>query len=87
MPGNGFLVEAPAIPWEQDNLPPAAGHYCFVATVDHQFDPQPDTAVFTWAEFLDFIRNYNNVTWRNFNVVDLIPAGSGAGGGASASSS
>jgi len=82
VPGNGFLVEAPEIPWEKDNLPPTKGHRCFVATVDHQLDPQPDTAVFTWAEFLDFVRNYNNVTWRNFNVVDDLPTPPRGEGGA-----
>ena len=67
----------PAITWDT-NLPPATGHYCFIATVNHPADPQPvdpsdpiDPAV-AWSNFLSYIRNNNNVTWRNFDVVTAI---------------
>jgi hypothetical protein len=95
VPPNGLLVEAPEIPWSMANLPPASGHYCFVATVDHPLDPEPLTAVFeaaavagdltpAWEAFFMYVRNNNNVTWRNFNAVDLPAPGGGAGGAAPA---
>jgi hypothetical protein len=31
----------------------------------------PGPPGFDWNGFCNFIRNYNNVTWRNFNVVEL----------------
>ena len=34
-------------------------------------------ADFDWDDFRNFIRNYNNVTWRNFNVEDNLPDPSG----------
>jgi hypothetical protein len=95
VPPNGSLVEAPEIPWAMANLPPASGHYCFVATVDHPLDPEPLTGVFAaaavagdltpaWEAFYAYIKNNNNVTWRNFNAVDLPAPGGGAGGAAPA---
>jgi len=78
VPANGWLVEAPEIVWDQGNLPASAGHRCFVATVDHPLDPQPNTADFDWDQFLAYIRNNNNVTWRNFEVVELPTGGNAA---------
>ena len=77
VPASATLVAAPTITWESGNLP-AAGHYCFVATVHHQLDPQPDHVSFTWPQFVAYIRNYNSVTWRNFDVVDVPAGGDGA---------
>ena len=51
---------------------PATGHYCFVAIAHHPLDPAPTPPVGSWTQFVDFIRDNNNVTWRNFNVVDLL---------------
>jgi serine protease len=63
------LTVTDAIPW---NAVPATGHYCFVAVVDHPLDPAPPPPTGSWTQYFDFIRNNNNVTWRNFNVVDLV---------------
>jgi serine protease len=42
--------------------------------VHHPDDPAPDPVDFLdWNNFQIFIRNNNNVTWRNFNVVDNAP--------------
>lgn len=71
VPPNNVMTVSPAITWPKGKIP-AAGHYCFIAVVDHGQDPAP-----TRAQFLDFdyfnayIRTNNNVTWRNFNVVAL----------------
>lgn len=71
------LTVTAAIPWP---APPAAGHYCFVATVNHPYDPAPATPSPTdWAGFMTFLRQSNNVTWRNFNVVDSESLTRGAG--------
>ena len=46
-----------------------------MAVLDHPMDPAPPIPGPTdWAGFLDMIRNHNNVTWRNFNVVDVDPS-------------
>lgn len=63
------LTVSEAIAW---NGVPATGHYCFVAIVDHPLDPAPLPPTGSWTQYFDFIRNNNNVTWRNFNVVDLV---------------
>jgi hypothetical protein len=71
-PGN-TLVVAPGLTWPAAAIP-APGHYCFVARLDHSQDPAPPLPGPTdWAGFLDMVRNHNNVTWRNFNVVDGTP--------------
>ncbi len=31
----------------------------------------PRSAVADWTSFLEYVRSNNNVTWRNFNVVDV----------------
>jgi hypothetical protein len=73
MPQGDTLVVADAITWQSADIP-ATGHYCFVGVLDHTGDPAPAIPPATdWAGFTDFIRNQNNVTWRNFNVVDVDP--------------
>lgn len=73
VPQGDTLVVADSIVWSSTNIP-ATGHYCFVGVIDHPGDPAPPLPPATdWAGFTDFIRNQNNVTWRNFNVVDVDP--------------
>ena len=55
---------------------PATGHYCFVAgLIGNAQDPAPAPGRFPRLEQLHavFIRANNNVTWRNFNVVNNVP--------------
>lgn len=67
------LTASGAIIWRQTDIP-GAGHYCFVGLVDNAADPAPGPADFlNWDNFLRFIREKNNVTWRNFNVEDNDP--------------
>jgi len=67
------LEVADPVTWSSADIP-ATGHYCFVGIVDHPGDPAPPMPPATdWAGFTDFIRNQNNVTWRNFNVVNVDP--------------
>ncbi|MBK7970789.1 MAG: hypothetical protein IPK08_18740 [Bacteroidetes bacterium] len=52
---------------------PVAGHYCFLGLLNAQ-DPAPDPADFlNWDHFTRFIRDNNNVTWKNFNIRDNDP--------------
>lgn len=68
------LTVSPAIIWPQSALP-APGHYCLVGLVGNGRDPAPGPADFgTWDDFIRFIRENNNVTWRNFNVVPNDPS-------------
>lgn len=78
VPIGNVITVSPAITW---STVPAPGHYCFVAVLDHPVDPKPiDPANFptmTAADYHDLIRNHNNVTWRNFNVVNNLPPQAG----------
>jgi hypothetical protein len=67
-----FKVSDPIV-WPAAQIP-ATGHYCLVGIVDTPLDPAPPTPAFDdFDDFRNFIRNSNNVTWRNFNVVDVDP--------------
>ncbi len=69
VPTGDVLTVADAIVWAAGDIP-AVGHYCFVAIVETADDPAPTLAsLVDFDNFLAFIRNNNNVTWRNFNVV------------------
>lgn len=74
VPQGDTLVVADPITWADGDIP-GTGHYCFVGILDHPSDPAPPLPGPTdWDGFMNFIRNLNNVTWRNFNVVDLDPS-------------
>jgi serine protease len=66
---NNVMTVSPEIRWPAVSVPPA-GHYCFVALVGNAQDPAPTRANFlNFDYFFAYIRNNNNVTWRNFDVV------------------
>lgn len=65
-------VAGPLI-WSSANIP-ATGHYCFVAVLGSTGDPAPDPMqIGVSISFTDYVRLYNNVAWKNFDVVDLLP--------------
>jgi hypothetical protein len=73
LPPGDVLTVSPALVWPQAEIP-GTGHYCFVVTLQHPNDPAPPTpGPLDWATFQDMIRAHNNVTWRNFNVVNDLP--------------
>lgn len=73
VPQGDSLVVTNPITWNAGDIP-GTGHYCFVGILEHPNDPAPPTpSLMDWNQFREFIMNYNNVTWRNFNVVDLDP--------------
>lgn len=70
VPATGDLMVTQALTWVSGAIP-ATGHYCYVGILDHPDDPAPPLpGVTDWAGFESLIRDNNNVTWRNFNVVD-----------------
>ena len=55
-------------------LIPAPGHYCMIAVVSDGLDPAPDhTLISSVSDYLYFVRNTNNIAYRNMDVVDLVP--------------
>jgi hypothetical protein len=69
VPGGDVLtVSNDPIKW----IAPDAGHYCFVGLVGCPEDPAPPkpSEIQDWDHFLCYIRENNNITWRNSNVVD-----------------
>ncbi|MFN0088997.1 MAG: S8 family serine peptidase [Acidimicrobiales bacterium] len=72
VPAGDTLVVTDALVWPAAAIP-ASGHYCFVGILDHPADLAPVLPSPTdFDGFRAFIRNQNNVTWRNFNVIDDI---------------
>ncbi len=71
VPSGSVEVISSPIPWPASNLP-APGHYCFVVLLDAEDDPQPFPPVSfpNPADYRNYIRNNNNVAWRNFNIID-----------------
>lgn len=73
VPIGDVLTVSPALPWPSGDIP-ATGHYCFVVTLQHPNDPAPPIpGPLDWNSFKDMIRAHNNVTWRNFNVINDLP--------------
>jgi hypothetical protein len=74
VPAGDSLVVSPVITWPSAALP-GLGHFCFVATVSHPSDDAPPLpGPMSFTDFYALIRNHNNVTWRNFDVVNLDPS-------------
>jgi hypothetical protein len=71
--GDLLTVSDPPITWPAAQIP-KPGHYCFVALIGNAEDPAPVPADFmNWKTFRRLIRENNNVTWRNFQVVGNTP--------------
>jgi hypothetical protein len=78
VPTGNLLTVSDAITWPSAEIP-ATGHYCFVGLVGNAQDPAPAPADFlNFDNFRLFIRANNNVTWRNFNVVNNVPPSAGS---------
>jgi hypothetical protein len=70
VPSNSVKVVGPVV-WPSDDIP-AQGHYCFIALVNSGNDPAPDPAtILSMNDFYNFIRENNNATWKNFDVIDM----------------
>ena len=74
------LTVSDALTWPNEAIP-ATGHYCFVGLIGTDADPAPPLTDFLdWNNYVAFVRNNGNVTWRNFNVVDNVPPAAGIRG-------
>jgi thermolysin len=50
---------------------PAPGHYCMIAVISDGLDPAPDhTLISSVSDYLHFVRNTNNIAYRNMDVVN-----------------
>lgn len=79
IPTGSSLEVSDAITWAAAAVP-GTGHYCFVAVAGNGQDPKPGPAAFTtWANYLTFVQNNNNVAWRNFDVIPAPPSASREG--------
>lgn len=73
VPQGDTIAIAGPLTWPAAEIP-ATGHYCFIGFLQHAQDAAPPVPGPTdWNGFTALIRNQNNVTWRNFNVIDEIP--------------
>jgi hypothetical protein len=74
VPQGNILVAAGPLTWPAASLPPIGDHACFIGVVSSAQDPAPPPLPATdWNNFLAFVRNNNNVAWRNFDVVEVLP--------------
>jgi len=72
VPTGGALTVSPGLLWPAAAIP-SAGHYCFISEIVDPISPKSAaTAMADYNAFLYFVRNENNVVWRNFNVVTYI---------------
>lgn len=70
-----FRVVGPIV-WRDAQIP-SSGHYCLISILDSPRDPAPDlTAVHSSDDFVNMVRDRNNVAWKNIDVVDVIPGSS-----------
>ncbi|MHC1703660.1 MAG: S8 family serine peptidase [Tenuifilaceae bacterium] len=65
------LTVSNVLPW----IPTSpAGHYCFVAVISCEEDPSIDPKTipdWDWDKYSKYIRENNNVTWKNFDIVEM----------------
>jgi serine protease len=74
LPTGNQLTVANVLTWPSSAIP-GPGHYCFVAVAGNAQDPKPNLSAFsTFAQYVDFVDNNNNVAWRNFNVLPPPPS-------------
>jgi hypothetical protein len=74
VPAGDVLTVSDPITWPAAQIP-GPGHYCFVGLIGNALDPEPSVPDLRndWSYYDRFIRENNNVTMRNFNVVDNAP--------------
>jgi len=64
-------------------LIPVPGHYCMIGVLSSSLDPAPDTGLIaTVPAYIDFVRNTNNIAYRNMDVEPAGGAGTAGGTGA-----
>jgi hypothetical protein len=66
--GGDFVTENPFF-WQDVSPPPNGDHYCMVARVETQQNPNPIPEIFQLADFAKFIEGHRGYAWRNVAVV------------------
>lgn len=75
IPGGGFKV-SDAIIWPHVPDPGTSNHFCIIAVCGSSTDPFPDTSIIdSAADFIKFMRNSNNIAYRNVTFEDILPDG------------
>ncbi|MFN8238784.1 MAG: hypothetical protein U0T77_11495 [Chitinophagales bacterium] len=75
-PGDSLTVTQNPIAWDSSTIP-HEGHYCYICSIQCDEDTTfefEEIAALDWSQFIQFIRVNNNITWKNFNVIDSPPA-------------
>ena len=77
---NKLHVSEPLV-WKKEKIP-NKGHYCFIAVTRNEKEKSriikediisKRFPLFYFDDFINFVKYNNNVAWRNFNVIDVIP--------------
>jgi hypothetical protein len=70
----GTSAVSDAIVWENVPDPGAVGHFCIIASIEGFRDPHPDPAGISNAtQYLQFIRDHNNICYRNVVFENALP--------------
>lgn len=73
VPAGGDAV-SDALVWENVPNPYPADHFCLIASIEGFGDPHPDPAgISNSLQYMDFIRNHNNICYRNITFEDVLP--------------
>lgn len=68
----GSVAVVGPVVWRSIEIPEIE-HYCFVAIIDSTDDKAPDhTSISSIDAYYRLIREKNNVTWKNFDVIDAV---------------
>ncbi|MES0490669.1 MAG: hypothetical protein ABUK01_11785 [Leptospirales bacterium] len=78
IPNDGDLYVSNPLTWLSADIP-VVGHYCLIAVIGCDGDPKPSgteitAAVTNSTTYMQYIRDVNDITYRNMNVIDDIPA-------------
>jgi hypothetical protein len=72
VPAGGDAVSN-ALVWENVPDPGSVGHFCIIASIEGFGDPHPDPAgISNASQYMDFIRNHNNICYRNVMFEDVL---------------
>jgi len=70
----GGCAVSDALVWHHAPDPGAVDHYCVIASIEGPRDPHPDPAGVTGpAQYMQFIRDNNNICYRNLVFQNLMP--------------
>ena len=77
IPAYGFKV-SDAVTWPDVADPGTGNHFCIVAVCGNTGDPFPDVSMIdSSGDFIKFMRNCNNIAYRNLTFENVLPDGWG----------